>query len=331
MKPVCLDSFSNKEIIKWLLDYGDRLDEGPVSSHWRKWAKESYMKVERGAITEAQGVGFGDCQLQSSQVLLHYLTIISYLLFVRRRLNVLSWMHRAQEIMTACRVFDLFFSYDVFRQCCVGALLQTYIDERKHPEILMIGDGYGILAGLIKLRYPRCKLYLIDIMPALAFQAIVLGAWLKEAEFSLMISGERRQCFLPSRGADVTFCHAGALGKLRGKGYDLAINVAGMQEMNKISIRRYFTFLRRHLKPDGLFYCCNREEKILTGGEVVRFSEYPWLDGDIHLIDEEPPFYRWFFGKAKAANSLYMGKIRVPFGRRFDGRMRHRLTRLEQQ
>lgn len=97
------------------------------------------------------------------------------------------------------------------------------------------------------------------------------------------------------------------------------------------SVRNYFTFIRSHLSAEGLFYCCNREEKVLPGSEVLRFDDYPWNKADSHLLDEEPPFYRWFFSPRPTARSLKIADISVPFGRLFDGPMRHRLTRLSRK
>jgi len=93
----------------------------------------------------------------------------------------------------------------------------------------------------------------------------------------------------------------------------------------------HFTFIRSYISPDGFFYCCNREEKVLPGGEILRFDDYPWHKMDRHLLDEEPPFYRWFFSFRPTSRHLRVASIPVPFGRLFDGPMRQRLTHLSQK
>jgi len=104
-----------------------------------------------------------------------------------------------------------------------------------------------------------------------------------------------------------------------------------MQEMTPDVVARYFTFIRSHISADGLFYCCNRKEKILPGGEILRFNDYPWDKMDRHLLDEEPPYYRYFFSFRPTSRHLKVASIPVPFGRLFDGSMWHRLTQLSRQ
>ena len=227
----------------------------------------------------------------------------------------------------------MFFSYDVFRQCCIASILEPYIAQWRNPKILLIGDGYGILSGLLKIRFPESRLFLVDIFPALLSQAVVLGVSMPEIRQELTYSAGLRKnetgdCNTP---AEITFCHANDLSLLDGNTFHLVINVASMQEMTPDAVGSYFTFIRSHLSTEGLFYCCNREEKVLPGSEILRFADYPWHKMDKHLLDEEPPFYRWFFSPRPTARHLKVGTIPLPFGRLFDGPMRHRLTRLSRK
>jgi hypothetical protein len=95
---------------------------------------------------------------------------------------------------------------------------------------------------------------------------------------------------------------------------DCAFNMASMQEMTVPEIARYFLFLR---SCSALFYCVNREEKQLIGGEVLRFNEYPWSEKDSILLDEPCWYYTHFLSH------------RPPFFHHFDGPVRHRLAILE--
>jgi hypothetical protein len=82
------------------------------------------------------------------------------------------------------------------------------------------------------------------------------------------------------------------------------------------TIAMYFDFLRTYCIEDNLFYCCNRESKTLPDGEVIEFAKYPWNDRDVHFIDEQPGFYRYFVTST------------FPYFTSFVGKPWHRLTRL---
>ena len=67
----------------------------------------------------------------------------------------------------------------------------------------------------------------------------------------------------------------------------------------------------------------------MAGGEVSKFADYPWASGDLHLIDEECPWQRYFMARYAAANGpRFLGK-RVPLLSYYDGTIKHRLSTLE--
>lgn len=83
-------------------------------------------------------------------------------------------------------------------------------------------------------------------------------------------------------------------------------------------INEYFDLMR---SGDGAryFYCCNRVEKKLPDGSVIRYNDYPWSADDTIVIDELCPWYQ------KYPVSL------PPFWKPFAGPIRHRLVQLEKQ
>lgn len=62
------------------------------------------------------------------------------------------------------------------------------------------------------------------------------------------------------------------------------------------------------------FYCCNREEKILPDGTIVRFKDYPWSPQDDVLDDAACPWHQQYYS------------ARPPFIHPYDGPIRHRLA-----
>ena len=105
---------------------------------------------------------------------------------------------------------------------------------------------------------------------------------------------------------------------LNGLPISLFINIASMQEMNLEVIQHYFQYMRSSLEIP-YFYCCNRLEKKLPDGTMVRFLDYPWDMDDKILIDELSPWYQTY----PAPNP--------PFWRRFDGPIHHRLVKLKRR
>ena len=98
------------------------------------------------------------------------------------------------------------------------------------------------------------------------------------------------------------------------------VNIASMQEMDPHIVAEYFDDFRKSVKTNDHhvkhFYCCNREEKSLVDGTIVRFRDYPWRDDDVHLVDELCPWHQKYYS------------WRIPFYFNYDGDMLHRLTKL---
>jgi hypothetical protein len=128
--------------------------------------------------------------------------------------------------------------------------------------------------------------------------------------------------------SDFVYCPSEHISSIDSFVFDIAINVASMQEMNVSTITAYFSFLRSHLQKANLFYCCNREFKKMPGGEITEFDKYPWKREDRHLVDGYCPWLSYFLSPAKAANSLKLLGTTVPFVHLYASKMRHRLTTL---
>ncbi|MAH85431.1 MAG: hypothetical protein CMF65_12770 [Magnetovibrio sp.] len=105
---------------------------------------------------------------------------------------------------------------------------------------------------------------------------------------------------------------------LRGAPISLAINIASMQEMKIETINQYFDTLRSFDK-DTIFYCCNREKKVLPSGEVISFENYPWNNGDHVVFDELCPWHQYYYSSVP------------PFYHPYEGVVRHRLAYLSKQ
>jgi hypothetical protein len=96
---------------------------------------------------------------------------------------------------------------------------------------------------------------------------------------------------------------------------DLSINIASMQEMNPEVVDEYFEDISIATKPQGAFYCCNREEKELPDGTKTIFKNYPWHLSREILDDELCPWHLKYYS------------VRPPFYHPYDGPIRHRLIK----
>ncbi len=144
---------------------------------------------------------------------------------------------------------------------------------------LEIGPGTGYLAALAREAWAS-NVVIIDLPEILPLGFLYLHTRFPEATFAL--PGEQGP-------ADFTFATSGEA--VSSDSVDIAVNTASFGEMTTETVAAYFTVLRRVIKPGGLFFTVNREEKVMDG-RPVRFAEYPWSAGDIDLLSEPSKMHR---------------------------------------
>lgn len=294
---------------------------GGASSHWQAFSRHFRVRIgDDGAVRDLLGYGFGESDRPS--------------VASRSFAAIGNWLHvltldapglRAEIPLarTVVRKMGLHFSQDAFRQACTAWFLGRAnvggtIDEP--GTILIIGDGHGILSALLHDRFPSARVMLVDLGATLLFQAAYLTKAFPSAVHALAGEGGTL-----TRNATFLYCPAEEIERFPEGTIDLAINVASMQEMTPAAVAAYFKLLRE--RNTRLFYCCNRLEKRLPGGEVLRFMAYPWSPGDEHLVDEPCPWHQWFFGRVGSPR-VRLGGVPIPLVHRYDGMHWHRLTLL---
>jgi SAM-dependent methyltransferase len=313
------------EIIRSLLQqyYVDGGAIEGASSHWRHYAKQFKVEAdETGAIRSLAGVGFGNAHWSSwPDRLFSGATVFAHLLTAQERQRVWrAWL----GMKTVCRMMGTDPTFDAFRQACSLSLIQRHLpgtDARR--RVLIIGDGHGLLAGLVKHAWRNAEVTLVDLGRTLLFQTVNLQRAYPEAHH--VLAGQD----LLGGTTDFVYCAADQMAALESVTFDLAVNIASMQKMTPDTVDGYFRFLRRHMAPNHLFYCCNRDRKVLPGGEVSSFADYPWRRGDRHLVDEPCPWHQYFLSPAQGGNGPRVAGLKVPFIRLYDGPHRHRLSCLE--
>lgn len=287
------------------------INENEISSHWKEFSQKIQVYIDDNEdLLSFRGYGFGDLHPTNPlNKILKCLCNLSYFVRLPYKKDLLFLVNKSLPIL---KKINSYLSYDCFRQICSLCTIRKYLklgDQEKF-DILVIGDGYGFLSALVKSVYPNSKVTLIDIGKVLFFQVVNLQRiYPKHSHHLLCDSGD-------SEEYDFLYVPAENIEKIKNIKYRLIINISSMQEMNYETINSYFTFMRLNSTTDNLFYCCNRKQKILPGGEVIEFLRYPWRKEDRHLVDETCFFYKYHFS------------IISPFIHRFDGLIMHRLTNL---
>lgn len=215
------------------------------------------------------------------------------------------------------RIFLFDCAIQVLSLQCILTKLANGNVSNSFPEsgintVCVIGDGYGYMTSLLKLVNPELKVICVNLGRTLLFDAYYTQKVLPGEQVGLITSEEDKKEVLAQNS--ILFMEAERYELLKGMPIDLFINIASMQEMANGVIQNYFRYMRASTSIKKYFYCCNRVEKKLPDGEVTRFAEYPWGNGDVILMDELCPWYQ------KAPSST------PPFWKPLDGPTQHRLV-----
>lgn len=281
------------------------------SSHWKKYSSLCDVRIDSQGDIRATGCGFGDIYYQKPwHRVANALSVVSHIRKMQDTRDIRKLMRESSDLL---RKFSAYMSYDVFRQLCALSLIKRYLSFKAEDSLkaLIIGDGYGFLSGMVHTLYPRSRITLVDIGSTLLFQALSLQSVFPDCVHGLMP-------FEKDPEADFVYCKAEEIASANGYVFDLIINISSMQEMTMEMINVYFSFIRKTAQVNNIFYCCNRESKVLPGGEKIEYMKYPWKNDDKIMLDEIPAFYRHYYSH------------RFPFKHQFEP-MRHRVVRMATQ
>jgi putative sugar O-methyltransferase len=152
-------------------------------------------------------------------------------------------------------------------------------------RVLEIGSGPCLLAGLLMHGYGS-KHVLVDLPEQIAVGFSLLSEFWPHKRFLLPHEVED-----PKRAAaenDAVFLTPAQLPLVHALQFDVAINTFSFQEMSPETIAQYFSLIRRHLTPDGVFYCANRRSKRNPHDDTIaEFAKYPWHPHDQFLFDRD--------------------------------------------
>ena len=187
---------------------------------------------------------------------------------------------------------------DTLRQALSLAVVDKYrLGHMEGKTFAVIGDGLGVLSALVLMTIPKSRVVCVNLPRILPYD--VRGVE--------QVMGETDR-LIPLSAVDYA--------KLKDHDIDLAFNIASFQEMEREMIEAYFEALRHN---GSWLYCCNRLEKRLVGGNIIKFERYPWQEDDFIVFDSLCPWHQDYY---------QLKPRRLRFHRRFEGPIQHRLVRL---
>lgn len=312
--------YSGQAAIDYLATEANKNDPGE-SSHWRKY--HSAFRFAGDGFEGLQGFGGSGKPYRGLRWGLSRL--------LQRRFRRMAELPQftaidslANEITARQgRAYDL----DVLRQSLTLAFLKNHAQNILSPQATtacVIGDGFASMTTLLLASGSAGQVVLINLTKTLLVDIWYLKLWMGAEVFESsvdLVTDENSLSHALEKPAT-----RGAMGRviaiqasdhelLRRCPVDIALNIVSMQEMDPPVVAAYFDDLRAIASQRQLvFYCCNREEKMLPDGTVTRFAAYPWREGDQILVDELCPWHQQYYA------------FRPPFYRSYDGPIRHRLV-----
>ena len=323
------DSKTNKDLNRYLFEtYYQAVESSPddefVSVHWMEQRQILQASDDESNGPMPSGNFNWGCKWNGlSRRIFDPIETLSHLMFLPNKLRLLGLSATAAKV---CKRMGLDLTFTVFRQVCSLELLQRNLPAElnsPHINILVIGDGIGVLSALLKAVFPMSTIVMVDIGKTLFYQAYHVQKAYPQGRHKLASDAPHPE------DPDFAYCPTERLDDLENYRFDIAINIASMQEMTPETIERYFRFLRSNLNESNLFYCFNREHKTLGSGVETAFLDYPWQEDDLYLVDEYCPWPSFFIGRQQTPNRPRLLGIGIPYVKYYDGRFRHRLAVLK--
>ena len=193
--------------------------------------------------------------------------------------------------------------------------LEKNLNLHQIKNVCVIGDGQANFASLA-ITSPFFEKIISINLPE-----VLLSDW----ELINRLNLREKTSVLKTESEIESFFKSGLIAAshntiLSNKPIDLFVNIASFQEMKSKTISEYFKLIKSS-SSGAAFYCCNRREKELYGGEVIRFCDYPW-DGFERLVtDDECPWHQHYY-VYRRHRFIPIPKTSIPY----DGAHDHRLA-----
>ncbi len=308
-------SSTNRNALDELFDrhYQSQLKSHVASSYWEKYGAFVSVRKTNGKFL-MEGCAFG--HFVRPGTLRHCKHFIASIL----SRQLLDRFKVTEEIKVAgysvARRQARLVIFDEVKQMIICDILNKQNILKQCKNIVVIGDGYGFMTCLLKILVPQANIICVNLGKILLFDLLFASKVFPNEKMVLLKSNDDYDKTLEQYS--MVFIEAENCEMLFKRDLDLFINIASMQEMNPNVIKVYFDIIRSSIGK-RYFYACNREEKVLPDGTIVRFDEYPWSIKDKIIFEEFPTFYQRFPVSTP------------PFWLSLDGPVKHKLAIMGQE
>ena len=277
----------SKDIIN-ILEDNIELSNLNKSSYWKHYLNEKidYHDVDKD-------LGFGSFKKKNFKKILHF--FFQKLIFDNKLHSLDTYKKYKKSFDTYNRQIDV----NTVRHIFTFDMLAKHLNPK---SICLIGDGkINGLTGANQI-FPNAKIYSVNLSETLINDYLILLKSDLELKNSVsVINSEKNE----ESKTKLTLIPSQNKKYLLNKNIELFINIVSLQEMTINEVTNYFDIIKNN---KSFFYCCNREEKILPGGEILKFNEYPWDNCEVILTEEcswHKKFYCFYFPYIKS----YDGEI----------------------
>jgi hypothetical protein len=287
------------EAINYLISQVNN-DDPASSSHWKKYHQKFDVRPE--GVVGIEGFGSNDLAYRGIRRVIHWFLQIYFKFWVLNSFKRIILYYKFNTLNEKIlKITNQGYSTDFLRQTLTLTLLNEKIPEmfNSNETILIIGDGFANLTNLINETKSVKNIVLINLTKTLLVDSLYLKKCIGEENFNKKVKlitesdSDLDVEFNSSENKYIYLIEAKNHRFLASIPFQLVINIASMQEMEKSVIKEYFEYIQA--KEDTYFYCCNREEKILPDGTIIRFNEYPWKINDKIILNELCPWHQKYY------------------------------------
>ena len=301
-----------KEILSKLINTLD-VQENVSSSHWDKYHLN--FRYEFESLKGVQGFG---------HLNKNYGFISNFIqnIFQKKYRKMSSQTPLFKKIDASAfnfsKVQKRAYNLDVLRQTLTLDFLHQKIDFKQIDRTVVIGDGFGTMTTLLLENNFSNQIFLVNLrktlLADLLYIKMVIGD--KRFEEEIVLIDDIKQLSKIEDKHKIIAIEAENYNLLSEIQKDLVLNIASFQEMDLGVINLYFKYLYKQKNKPFYFYLCNREEKFLPDGSLIRIKDYPFSENDEILVDELCPWHQDFY------------TFKPPFKRQYDGPTRHQLRKI---
>jgi putative sugar O-methyltransferase len=162
------------------------------------------------------------------------------------------------------------------------------IKKLNFQRICIIGDGKSTLTSIFRTMHPSIEIFYVNLIETTIQDYLTLSQSkiINEKDHIIVqnkndLNFKKKLYLIPSFNADF----------LKDKGINLFINICSFQEMEQNILEKYFEIISSN---KSILYHCNRLEKKLDHGHIVRTDQYPIKNGKV-ILNEQCPWHSFYY------------------------------------